>query len=51
MIAIVSLAAWVQHYGIVGMVAVFILIFAAAYWPGRRESIEQHGKIILGDDR
>jgi cbb3-type cytochrome oxidase subunit 3 len=47
----VTIAAWLQHYGIAFMVAVFILIAVAAYWPSRQKSIEEHGKIILGDDR
>jgi cbb3-type cytochrome oxidase subunit 3 len=51
MIDFITLASWFQHYGIVGMVGVFILIYVTTYWPSRRETIEQHGKIILGDDR
>ncbi len=51
MIDFVTVAAWLQHYGIVFMVGVFILIAVAAYWPSRRASIEEHGKIILDDDR
>ncbi len=43
--------AWAQHYGIVAVVAVFVLIFVTTYWPARRERVEQLGRIPLEDDR
>ena len=46
-----GVSAWLQHYGIVGMVMVFVLIFASTYWPGRKAEVERHGSIPLDDDR
>lgn len=43
--------AWLEHYSVVAMTAVFLLIFAAAYWPGRKSTIEKHGRIPLEDDK
>jgi cbb3-type cytochrome oxidase subunit 3 len=43
--------AWIEHYSVVVMMAVFLLIFAAAYWPGRKKDIERHGRIPFEDDR
>ncbi len=42
---------WMQLYGIVAMVAVFVAIFVTTYWPGRKASVERHGLIPLEDDR
>jgi cbb3-type cytochrome oxidase subunit 3 len=48
---VISLSSWIEHYSVVGMVAVFVLIFATTYWPGRKSRVEQHGSIPLNDDR
>ena len=41
---------WLEHYSIVLMFLVFILIVAVTYWPGRKKSIEQQGLIPFKDD-
>lgn len=43
--------AWIEHYSVVVMTLVFVLIFVAAYWPGRKQTIERHGRIPFEDDR
>jgi cbb3-type cytochrome oxidase subunit 3 len=40
----------VQHNWIVPVLAVFVLLVATTYWPGRKRSMEQHGRIPLEDD-
>lgn len=42
---------WLEHYSIVAVFAVFVLLLATTYWPGRKASIERHGRILLDDDR
>ncbi|CCG42908.1 cbb3-type cytochrome oxidase subunit 3 [Magnetospirillum molischianum] len=32
------------------LMAVFIAIIAAVYWPGNRKRLEEHGSIPLRDD-
>jgi cbb3-type cytochrome oxidase subunit 3 len=44
-----SIAQWLEHYSVVLMTVVFVLIVAATYWPGRKASIEQQGRIPLED--
>ena len=51
MSALWAFAAWLQHNGVVAMTAVFVLIFATTYWPGRKAQVEQHALIPLDDDR
>ncbi len=46
-----SVIAWLEHYSVVLMTVVFLLIALAAYWPGRKSAIEKHGRIPLEDDR
>ena len=46
-----STIAWIEHYSVVLMTLVFALIFASAYWPGRKKDIESHGRIPFEDDR
>lgn len=48
MMAFVSL---VQHHWIVPVFVIFVLIVLTTYWPGRRATLEQHGRIPLDDDR
>jgi cbb3-type cytochrome oxidase subunit 3 len=45
-----SILHWMEHYSVVLMTLVVIGIFAATYWPGRKDKIEEQGKIPLGDD-
>lgn len=42
---------WLEQRWIVPVVAVFVLLLATTYWPGRRQSVERHGSIPLDDDR
>jgi cbb3-type cytochrome oxidase subunit 3 len=46
-----ALVDWLHRYDIVAMMLVFVLIFAATYWPQRKPQIERHGHIPLHDDR
>lgn len=43
--------AWIEHYSVVMMFIVFVLIAASAYWPGRKKDIESHGQIPFEDER
>jgi cbb3-type cytochrome oxidase subunit 3 len=49
--ALIALAAWFQHYGLVFMVLIFIGIWVTSYLPSRKATLEARGKIIFGDDR
>ena len=46
-----SIVLWLQHNSILLVFAVFVLIVATTYWPGRKRSIERHGRIPLDDER
>jgi cbb3-type cytochrome oxidase subunit 3 len=41
---------WVEHYSVVPMTLVFVLIVVATYWPGRKQEIEKQGRIPFEDD-
>ncbi len=41
---------WLRDHSVLPMMAVFIIIAAATYWPGRRKSIESHGAIPFRDE-
>jgi cbb3-type cytochrome oxidase subunit 3 len=41
---------WLEHYSVVVMTMVFVLIVAATYWPGRKAEIEKQGRIPFEDD-
>jgi cbb3-type cytochrome oxidase subunit 3 len=45
-----AIIAWLQHYWIVPVTGVFVLILVTTYWPGRRAAIERNGRIPLYDD-
>jgi cbb3-type cytochrome oxidase subunit 3 len=47
---LLTLIQWIEHYSVVLMTVVFLSIVAATYWPGRKDKIEQQGRIPLGDD-
>jgi hypothetical protein len=51
MMQIMPLLHWMQVHSVVLVTAVFVMIFATTYWPGRRRRIERHGLIPLQDDR
>jgi cbb3-type cytochrome oxidase subunit 3 len=46
---IMSIVQWLQHYWIAVVFVVFSVLLATTYWPGRRASIERHGRIPLDD--
>jgi cbb3-type cytochrome oxidase subunit 3 len=46
-----ALVMWAQHHWIVPVFAIFLLIVATTYWPGRKSQIERYGRIPLEDDR
>ena len=41
---------WMSHYSVAVMTTVFVVIAVATYWPSRRNSIEQQGRIPFRDD-
>lgn len=45
-----SVILWLSHYSVVVMTALFVMIFAATYWPSRKKAIEQDGQIPFKDD-
>jgi cbb3-type cytochrome oxidase subunit 3 len=50
MSTLIAFANWLHHYTIAAMVGVFVLTFLSLYWPGRRDQVEQPGRIPLEDD-
>jgi cbb3-type cytochrome oxidase subunit 3 len=42
---------WLRDHSVLLMLAVFVAIFAATYWPGRKREIERHGLIPFEDER
>ena len=44
-----ALILWLQHNWIAPVLVVFVLLVATTYWPGRKRSIERHGRIPLAD--
>jgi cbb3-type cytochrome oxidase subunit 3 len=50
MSVLLLLVHWIEHYSVVFMTAVFVVIVASTYWPGRKARIEQQGRIPFGDD-
>lgn len=49
--AAIPLITWMQHHSVVLMLAIFTLIFATTYWPGRKQKVERHGLIPFEDER
>ena len=45
-----SILQWLQHYSVVMMTVLFVVIVVATYWPSRKAKIEQQGRIPLEDD-
>lgn len=41
---------WFVTYSVVIMTTLFVVIFAATYWPSRKAAIERQGHIPLKDD-
>lgn len=42
---------WLQHNSLLIMLAVFVMIVATTYWPGRRATFDKIAHIPLDDDR
>ncbi|HEY0438188.1 MAG TPA: hypothetical protein VGC92_16220 [Phenylobacterium sp.] len=42
---------WMQQHMILLMMAIFVVIATAVYWPGRRARIERNGLIPFLEDR
>ncbi len=51
MTALHEAAVWLHPYTLPAMVAVFVLTALSLYWPGRKDQVEQPGRIPLEDDR
>jgi cbb3-type cytochrome oxidase subunit 3 len=47
---LVTVLQWIEHYSVVAMTAVFLVIVISTYWPGRKSRIEQQGLIPFKDD-
>lgn len=45
------IALYLEPIMLIAMVAVFVLITATLYWPGRKQQVEEPGRIPLEDDR
>ncbi len=48
--SLLPLIEWMQHYAIVGAVAVFVLMSWSLFRPSRRKELEEQGKIPLDDE-
>jgi cbb3-type cytochrome oxidase subunit 3 len=48
---ILQLVNWAQQHSVLLMLAIFLVIFATTYWPGRKERVERNGLIPFKDDR
>ena len=48
---IAGLIQWLQQYGIVPVVAVFVLMVLATYWPSRKKEMERNARIPFADDQ
>jgi cbb3-type cytochrome oxidase subunit 3 len=40
---------WLQLHSVIVVTVVFAVVWLTTYWPGRRESIERHGRIPLDE--
>lgn len=45
-----SILHWLEHYVVVIMTFVVVTIIATTYWPGRKSTIEQLGRIPFEDE-
>ncbi len=48
---IVAALQWVQHYAIVPVFVVFLLMVLATYLPSRRQEMEHNARIPFDEDR
>jgi cytochrome c oxidase cbb3-type subunit 4 len=45
-----AIYAWARPLWVVWLMLIFVGIVAWAYWPGRKKSMEDHGRIPFRDD-
>ena len=48
---ILQILQWAEHYSIVVVFLVFVLILVTTYWPGRKAAVEQYGRMVLDEDQ
>lgn len=48
---LMDIVMWLMAHSIVFVGAVFVLLIAATYWPGRRAAFQRDAMIPLQDDR
>jgi cbb3-type cytochrome oxidase subunit 3 len=46
----VQIILWLRAHSVIPMMLVFLVIACAAYWPGRRNKIEDNGMIPFRDE-
>ncbi len=46
-----SLILWLQHHSVVLVFAVFVMLVASIYWPGRKSRFERDSRLIFDDER
>jgi cbb3-type cytochrome oxidase subunit 3 len=46
-----SLIQWLAQYTMVPVLAVFVLIVLATYWPSRKQQMERNARIPFADDQ
>ncbi len=42
---------WLRLHSVIAMIVVFAVIAIHAYWPSRRDALQQNGLIPFRDDR
>ena len=47
---LLTILQWIEHYAVVAMTVVFLVIVVSTYWPGRKADIEKQGLIPFKDD-
>ncbi len=45
-----SVILWLQHYSVVVITIVFLLLIVTTYWPSRRAEMEHDAHIPLDDE-
>ncbi len=50
MSTLLPLVHWLEHYSVVIMILVFVVIVVSTYWPSRKDEFEQQGRIPFKDD-
>ena len=44
------IAIWLQHHSVLFMSAVFLMLMAVTFWPGRKPRFDRDARIPLDDD-